>query len=55
MDSGLLVTLVCKWLFVYGYSSITAPQDAYKRLMVQVAEWLTASLYQCSRKVSDMS
>ena len=35
--------------------SITAPQDAHKRLVMQVAEWLTASLYQCSREVSDMS
>ena len=34
--------------------SITAPQDAHKRLVMQVAEWLTASLYQCSREVSDM-
>ena len=27
-------------------SSITTPQDARKRLVLQVAEWLTASLYQ---------
>ena len=32
--------------------SITAPQDAHKRLVMQVAEWLTGSLYQCSREVS---
>jgi len=25
-------------------TSITAPQDAHKRLVMQVAEWLTASL-----------
>ena len=25
--------------------SITAPQDAHKKLAMQVAEWLTASLY----------
>ena len=32
-------------------------QDAHKRtwLVMQVAEWLTASLYQCSRELSDMS
>jgi len=38
-------------------SSITTPQDAHKRLVLQITEWLTASLlvYQCSRKVSDMS
>jgi len=35
--------------------SIITPQDAHKRLVMQVAEWLTASLYQCSREVSDMS
>ena len=35
--------------------SITAPQDAHKRLVMQIAEWLTTSLYQCSREVSDMS
>ena len=33
-------------------TSLTAPQDAHQRL--QVAEWLTASLYQCSREVSDL-
>ena len=33
-------------------SSITTPQDAHKRLVMQVAEWLTGSLYQCSREVS---
>ena len=32
-------------------SSITAPQDAHKRLLLQVTEWLTALLYQCSREV----
>ena len=31
-------------------SSITAPQDAHKRLVLQVAEWFTASLFQCSRE-----
>ena len=36
-------------------TSITAPQDAHTRLVMQVADWLTASLYQCSRGVSDMS
>ena len=38
-------------------SSITTPQDAHTRLVLHVAEWLTASLYQyqCSREVSDMS
>ena len=30
--------------------SITTPQDAHKRLVLQVAEWLTASLYQHSRR-----
>ena len=39
----------------WGVTSITASQDAHKRLVMQVAEWLTASLYQCSREVSDMS
>ena len=39
-----------KYFFI---SSITAPQDAHRRLVLQVTEWLTASLYQCSRKVSD--
>ena len=33
---------------IWRESSITAPQDAHKRL--QVAEWHTASLYQCSRE-----
>ena len=42
-------------LTLYLATSITAPQDAHKRLVMQVAEWLTASLYQCSREVSDMS
>ena len=36
-------------------TSMTTPQDAHKRLVMQVAEWLTASRYQCSREVSDMS
>ena len=36
-------------------SSITAPQDAHKRLVLQVGGWLTASLYQCSREEPDMS
>ena len=26
-------------------AQLTAPQDAHKRLALQVAEWLTASLY----------
>ena len=34
---------------------MTAPQDAHKRLVLQVAEWLTASLHQGSREASDMS
>ena len=29
-------------LFFCAESSITAPQDAHKRLVVQVAEWLAA-------------
>ena len=33
----------------------TAPQDAHKRLVMQVAEWLTAPLYKGSREVSNMS
>ena len=37
------------------FTSKTAPQDAHTRLVMQVANWLTASLYQCSREVSDMS
>ena len=36
----VLFSLIC--------SSINAPQDAHERLVMQVAEWLTASLYQCS-------
>ena len=38
------MVMECSWL---------SGQDAHERL--QVAEWLTASLYQCSREVSDMS
>ena len=41
--------------YISLFTSITAPQDAHKRLVMQVAEWVTASLYQCSREVSDMS
>ena len=48
--SGLCINLV-----ILYYLSITAPQDAHKRLVMQVAEVLTASLYQCSREVSHMS
>ena len=29
---------------LFSFLSITAPQDAHKRLVLQVAEWLTASL-----------
>ena len=39
---------------ILGCKSITAPQD-HKRLVMQVTEWLTASLCQCSREVSNMS
>ena len=28
-----------------NYTSITTPQDAHKRLVIQVAKWLTAPLY----------
>ena len=37
------------------FTSIATLQDAHKRLVLKVAEWLTASLYQSSREVSDMS
>ena len=45
--------LVCTFILLQ-LSSITTHQDAHRRLVMQVAEWLTASLDQCSRKVSDM-
>ena len=32
------------YINLHSVSSITAPQDAHKRLVLQVAEWLTASL-----------
>ena len=41
--------------YVFLSTSITTSQDAHKRLVVQVVEWLTASLYQCSRELLDMS
>ena len=36
------------WHCICTCSSVTAPQDAHKKLVLQVAEWLTASYYQGS-------
>ena len=33
------------YIMYIQFSSITAPQGAHKRLVMQVAEWLTAPLY----------
>ena len=49
------IEYLCIDITFFCITSITAPQDVHKRLVMQVAEWLTASLYQCSREVSDMS
>ena len=49
------IEYLCIDITFFCITSITTPQDAHKRLVMQVAEWLTASLYQCSREVSDMS
>ena len=34
-------------ILILRISSITVPQDANIRLVLQVAEWFAASLYQC--------
>ena len=43
-SSGLCINLC----YLYCMSTTTAPQDAHKRFVMQVAEWLTASLYQAN-------